>query len=45
MTSARRKQIATQLRKVGPYALAALLPGGSIVALLLWLQQRRHKEI
>ncbi len=37
-------QIATLLRSLGPYAaIELLLPGGSLLALLLWLY-RRHRR-
>jgi hypothetical protein len=33
------------LKTLGPYAaLELLLPGGSLIALLLWLYQRRHSD-
>jgi hypothetical protein len=33
------------LRELGPYALVELLvPGGSILAVLLWLYRRNHKR-
>lgn len=36
---------ATGLRELGPYALLELLlPGGSLLAVLLWLY-RRHKRM
>ena len=39
-------KIAASARKLSPYVLTGLLlPGGSIVALLMWLHQRKHKEI
>jgi hypothetical protein len=35
----------TGLRELGPYALVELLvPGGSVLAVLLWLY-RRHKKM
>jgi len=35
----------TTLRKFGPaFLVALLLPGGSLIALTLWLTQRVHKE-
>jgi hypothetical protein len=35
----------TGLRELGPYALCELvLPGGSVVAMLIWLY-RRHKRL
>lgn len=37
-------RIGTRLRRLSPYLLLELLlPGGSILALLLWLHQRGHK--
>lgn len=33
-------RFATRVRELIPYFLVALLPGGSILALVLWLQQR-----
>lgn len=37
-------QLAIRAREWGPYALAALLlPGGLIVALVLWASQHFHK--
>ena len=40
-----REPIATRLRAMGPYLLAAvLLPGGLIGAPLVWLYRRCHKE-
>lgn len=36
-------RLASRARKLGPYFLIELLlPGGSILALLLWLRQRCH---
>ncbi len=36
-------QTYVQLRSLGWYvAMALLLPGGSLLALLFWLNQRRH---
>lgn len=36
----------TVLRELGPYAVIELmLPGGSVLALLLWLCQRRRKAL
>ena len=36
-------QMVSQLRSVGPViAMVLLVPGGSLLALLLWLHQRRH---
>jgi hypothetical protein len=41
--SAAVKAAATALRQFGPYAaIELLLPGGSLVAILLWLY-RRHR--
>jgi len=35
----------SQLSALGPYlAIELLLPGGSLIALLLWLYQRKHQE-
>jgi hypothetical protein len=35
----------SQLGALGPYlAIELLLPGGSLIALLLWLYQRKHQE-
>ena len=35
----------SQLGAIGPYlAIELLLPGGSLIALLLWLYQRKHQE-
>ena len=37
------KRIARGLKTVGPYvAVELLLPGGTLIALLMWLAQRRH---
>lgn len=37
-------RVAGVLRDLGPYAaLELLLPGGSILALLLWFYRRRHR--
>jgi hypothetical protein len=37
--------VVVQLRAVAPYALVELvLPGGSVMALLLWLH-RRHRKV
>jgi hypothetical protein len=34
-----------QLGALGPYlAIELILPGGSLIALLLWLYQRRHHQ-
>lgn len=44
MNARNLSRIATHLRDLAPYFLLALaLPGGSIVALLLWLRQRGDK--
>ena len=41
MTILRAQRLITALRDVGPYVLLEiLLPGGTLVALLLWLSQR-----
>lgn len=43
MNSARR--VFNTLRQLAPYALIELLlPGGTLVALCLWLYQRRQRE-
>lgn len=35
-----------QLHRFGPYlAVELLLPGGSVIALLLWLYQRREGKL
>lgn len=35
-----------QLRRLGPYLLVELvLPGGSVVAMLLWLYQRKAEKL
>jgi hypothetical protein len=42
MKNAWMQWIAEQLRTFGPYfAVELILPGGSVVALLLWLYRRR----
>jgi hypothetical protein len=34
-----------QLAGLGPYlAIELILPGGSLIALLLWLYQRKHSQ-
>lgn len=35
--------IAAKLREFAPYAGILMLPGGSVMALLLWLYRRRGK--
>lgn len=36
---------ATRLRELGPYfLLEALVPGGSVLALLLWWHRHRHNN-
>jgi hypothetical protein len=43
--SANATAVAAKLRELAPYALIELvLPGGSVMALLLWLY-RRHKRV
>lgn len=43
--SAQSVEIAAKLRLAAPYALMELfLPGGSVMALLLWLYRRRKKS-
>jgi hypothetical protein len=38
-------QIATRLREFGPYFLLELvMPGGSVLALLLWWHRHRHND-
>jgi hypothetical protein len=38
------KRTAPLLRNLGPYAaIELLMPGGSLIALALWLYQRRRK--
>lgn len=38
-------RIGTRLKEIGPYFLVEfLLPGGSILALLLWLRQRNRRK-
>jgi hypothetical protein len=37
--------IATRLREFGPYFLLELvMPGGSVLALLLWWHRHRHED-
>ena len=39
-------RIPGQLGALGPYlAIELIMPGGSILALLLWLYRRRHHEV
>jgi hypothetical protein len=39
------KQLLQGARSVGPYLLVeALLPGGTLIAILLWLFQRRARK-
>ena len=41
MSTARISDFLTRLRQAGPYlAIELLLPGGTMIALLLWLSQR-----
>jgi hypothetical protein len=37
--------VATRLREIGPYFLLELvMPGGSVLALLLWWHRHRHED-
>ena len=39
------KRIARGLRKVGPYmAVELLLPGGTLIALLMWAAQHQRRK-
>jgi len=41
----RLSRVPAQLGALGPYlAIELILPGGSILALLLWLYRHRHHE-
>jgi hypothetical protein len=45
MNAPHLSRIGTHLRKLSPYFLLELLmPGGSVVALLLWWNRHRHNE-
>jgi hypothetical protein len=41
--SAYAATVVAKLRDLAPYAAILVLPGGSLVALLLWLYQRQKK--
>jgi hypothetical protein len=42
--STRSGEVAAKIRSIAPYALMELiLPGGSVMALLLWLYRQRKK--
>ncbi len=42
MNGSRMAHVSRSLRKFGPYfALAALVPGGSVLAVLLWFFRRK----
>jgi hypothetical protein len=44
MNASQLSRIGTHVRRLSPYFLVELLlPGGSLLALLLWLHQRHHK--
>lgn len=44
MNAPQLRRIGTHVRRLSPYFLVELLlPGGSLLALLLWLHQRNHK--
>ena len=43
MNASNLARIGTRLRGVGPYFLVALLPGGLVLAPLLWLHQHFQK--
>ena len=46
MNTTRMNRLVQWLRRIGPYSLLVLLmPGGSVLALLLWVHQHWHKEI
>jgi hypothetical protein len=36
------KQLLQGARSLSPYLLEVLLPGGTLIALLLWLYRRKH---
>jgi hypothetical protein len=36
---------AARLRELAPYAAILILPGGSVMALLLWLHRRQKKVV
>lgn len=41
----KHRMLATRLREFGPYFLLELvMPGGSVLALLLWWHRHRHDE-
>jgi len=43
MNTSTSQRILWRLRQLGPYfALALVLPGGSLLVLLLWYFERRH---
>jgi hypothetical protein len=45
MTLPRAKEILPAVRALGPYLLVELiLPGGTLVAALIWLAQQRRRD-
>ena len=45
MTSSTVKWLARKMKAFAPYFAMLILPGGTLLALLLWLSQHRRKEI
>jgi hypothetical protein len=46
MNTSRANRLVQWLRRIGPYSLLVLLmPGGAVLALLLWAHQHYRKEI
>jgi len=41
MWSGHRAAVVARLRELAPYAAILVLPGGSVIALLLWLYRRQ----
>jgi hypothetical protein len=41
MWSGHRAAVVTRLRELAPYAAILMLPGGSMMALLLWIYRRQ----